>query len=195
LAIRGSLIHEAGPFTERNVSSRDLAGRLEFIVGRPWGNTALLTGYYGRDLLYGPLTREFYTTSSYAGIQHKFGDKMTVRALFEYVRTWRVFDQEFGAGQLIRPGGEVHYKANRNWAFDGSISWSRGQGFSSYDNIQGGFYISYVKPLRRTLNDGAEGIPVEYPLRFSFGLEQQDFYNFTGRSQSAIRPVVRLTLF
>src|SRR5262249_32414522 len=34
--IRGSAIHEAGPFTEQNLHSRDLGASLEFEVGRPW---------------------------------------------------------------------------------------------------------------------------------------------------------------
>jgi hypothetical protein len=76
------------------------------------------------------------------------------------------------------------------------LAWSRGQGFHDYDNMQSGFYISYVKPLRRTLSDAAGTVPVEYPLRFSIGMEQQSFYSFTGGGQTTqFVPMVRLTLF
>src|SRR5947209_20122404 len=49
LSFSGSAMHEAGPFTERNLHSRDLAAKIDFVVGRPWDKTALLTGYSVRD--------------------------------------------------------------------------------------------------------------------------------------------------
>jgi len=61
--------------------------------------------------------------------------------------------------------------------------------------VQSGFFISYLKPWRRTLQDATGEVPVEYPLRFSFGTQTQDFMNFAGRGQALIRPVIRLTLF
>jgi len=64
-----------------------------------------------------------------------------------------------------------------------------------YDNVQSGFFISYVKPLRRSMDDGTGPVPIEYPLRFSFGIQDQQFFNATGRGTSQFRPVVRLTLF
>ena len=45
LSFSGNLIREAGPFTEQDLHSRDFSGALDFRVGRPWGKTALLTGY------------------------------------------------------------------------------------------------------------------------------------------------------
>ncbi len=64
-----------------------------------------------------------------------------------------------------------------------------------YDNVQSGFLISYLKPWRRTLQDATGQVPVEYPLRFSFGITTDDFFNFAGRGQTLVRPVVRLTLY
>jgi hypothetical protein len=78
---------------------------------------------------------------------------------------------------------------------DGSLAYGRGEGFHSYDNVQSGFFISYSKPLHTTLQDGGGRVPVEYPLRFSVGLEQQTFSSYAGRGQTFLRPVVRLTLF
>ena len=52
-----------------------------------------------------------------------------------------------------------------------------------------------MKPIRRHVNDGTGDLPVEYPLQFSFGFQQDDFYNFTGRGQAIFRPVFRLSLF
>jgi hypothetical protein len=52
-----------------------------------------------------------------------------------------------------------------------------------------------MKPLRRMWNDGAGQVPVEYPLRFSIGFQQDNFMNFTGGGQAIFRPVFRLSLF
>lgn len=195
ISIRATAMHESGPFVLQNLSSRDLVGRIDFTVGRPWGKTALLTGYSGRDLVFHPRQLEFYTTSAYVGLQRKFTKKLTVAAVGEYIRSWRVRDFGFGSGQIMRPAGQVDYRPNRNWEINANFAWSRGQGFHTYDNMQSGFFISYMKPLRRMVSDAIGEVPVEYPLRFSIGIEQQNFYNFTGRSQAMFRPVVRLTLF
>src|SRR5205807_10603305 len=97
--------------------------------------------------------------------------------------------------QAIRPAGALEIAPNNSWTIDGSFSWAKGEGFHSYDNAQGGFFISYSKPLHHSILDGAESVSAEYPLRFSVGVEQQTFFNFAGRDQSQLRPVVRLTLF
>ena len=104
-------------------------------------------------------------------------------------------DFAFATAQALRPAGEIAVRFNNRWSMDGTVAYNKGEGFDSYDNTQGGFYISYSKPLRRSVSDGVETVPVEYPLRFSVGLEEQKFLNFTGRDQSFLRPVVRLTLF
>ena len=67
-----------------------MENRLEFTVGRPWGKTAFVTGYTRRNLTFSPLVRQFFTTSTYAGITRKFGEKLTVTALGEYIRSYRV---------------------------------------------------------------------------------------------------------
>ena len=38
-----------------------------------------------------------------------------------------------------------------------------------YDNVQSGFLISYMKPIRRSVNDVNGSLNVDYPLRFSVG--------------------------
>ena len=195
LAVNGSAYHEAGGFTERKLNSRDLGARLEFVLGRPWGKTSVITGYSVRDLLFNPLVREFFTTSTYAGLERRFGTKVKVKALGEYIRSWRVSDLNFATAQAMRPAGEIEFRPNNRWLVDGSLAYGRGEGFHSYDNVQSGFFISYSKPLHTTLQDAGGRVPVEYPLRFSIGLEQQTFSSYAGRGQTFLRPVVRLTLF
>jgi tetratricopeptide (TPR) repeat protein len=195
LTVRGNAYHESGPFTGRDLSSRDIGARLEFVVGRPWGRTALITSYSVRNLNFEPLRREFFTTSTGLGIQRKFGEKLNVTVLGEYLRSWRLEDFNYAIAQAIRPVGQINYRVNNRWSVDGSFAWSRGQGSHFYDNVQSGFFISYVRPMRRTLDDGAGGVPVEYPLRFSFGVQSANYLNITGRDQTLIRPVIRLTFF
>jgi len=61
--------------------------------------------------------------------------------------------------------------------------------------VQSGFFISYLKPLRQNQRDGIGEFPVEYPIRFSVGIQQQSFFNLAGQGQAEIVPVIRLTLF
>ncbi|HEX4602899.1 MAG TPA: tetratricopeptide repeat protein [Candidatus Angelobacter sp.] len=196
LTVRGSAIHEAGPFSLQNLHSRDLGATLEFEVGRPWGNNALITGYSVRDLLFRPAIREFFTTSTWVGMEHKFGQRTSVTALAKYIRSWRVDNLEFATAQALVPGARFEFKPNERWAFDASMDFTRGEGYHLYDNVQTGFLISYVKPLRRSVNDVNGAISVDYPLRFSVGLQQQSFFSYTGTgSTSALRPVVKISIF
>jgi len=196
LVIRGEAIHEAGPFTLRNLHSRELVGRLEFQVGRPWGKTSLVTGYVADDLLFRPLVREWFTTSSYIGLERRWGNRLVVRGLAQYIRGWRVQDLQYVIAQSLRPAAEVHFKYNRQWSIDANFALSRGMGMHTYDNMTSGVLVSYMRRWRRSVPDGAGEVPVDYPLRFSVGFEQDDFYNFTGNGPSRMfRPVIRLTIF
>ena len=53
-----------------------------------------------------------------------------------------------------------------------------------YNNFYSGCYVSYGRPFRRIITDSAGSFPVEYPLRFSFGIETEQFPNFTGTTKS-----------
>ena len=44
ISATGFLMREAGPFTQSGQYSRELAAKVDFRVGSPWGKTALLTG-------------------------------------------------------------------------------------------------------------------------------------------------------
>lgn len=195
LTVRGDGIREAGPFTQQNLHSRDLSGTLEFEVGHPWGRNSFITGYSIRDELYRPLIREYFTTATWAGWQHKFGEKLKVVGLGKYIRSWRVADLTFAAAQILVPGTRIEYKRNDHWLVEGAFDFTRGEGFHLFDNTQGGFLITYMKPLRRSMDDGKGGVAVDYPLRISAGLQQQSFFNFTGAKNTTFRPVIRISLF
>jgi hypothetical protein len=196
LAIRGDVAHEAGPFSLRHLNSRDLSSHLEFRVGRPWGRTAFITGYGVRDLQFNPLVREYFTTSSYIGLEHKFGTKLKIAGRGEFIRSWRVEDQNSAHAEAFRPGIEVEYRRDNRWNLESSFAITRGPGFHQYDNFESGFLLSYLRPWRAGLGSSLAESPVDYPLRFSVGVRTQSFYNFGGNSRTTtIVPVFRITLF
>ena len=195
VSVTGSAIHETGPFTDQNLHSRDAAANIEFTVGRPWGSTSLITGYSVRDLLFRPQIEEYFNTSSYVGLQHKFGNRLTAAVLAEYLRSWRVQSTQYATAQALLPGGRFEFRANPRWSIQGSFILSRGSGYHAYDNAQSEFLVSYVRPIHGKLKDGIGEVPVSYPMRFSFGIQQQTFYAFPGSSKTTVLPVVHFTLF
>jgi hypothetical protein len=195
VSVSGSAVHEAGPFTDQNLHSRDLSANIEFTVGRPWGNTSLITGYSARDLLFRPTVEEYFNTSSYAGLQHKFGRRLTAAVIADYLRSWRVQGTQYAIAEALLPGGRFEFRATPRWSVQGSFILSRGYGYHAYDNAQSEFLVSYVRPLRGRLKDGMGEVPVSFPMRFSFGLQQQTFYDFPGSSRTTLLPVVHFTLF
>jgi tetratricopeptide (TPR) repeat protein len=195
VSFSGTLIRETGPFTEQDLHSRDASAHLDFVVGRPWGKTSLITGYSARDVLFRPLIREYFTTDSYLGVRHRFGDHVKASIIGEYLRSWRVQDNLYAIAQAIRPGFNVEVTPNMHWTITAAGVWSRGEGDHFYDNVGNQLLVSYVRSVQRPLHDGLGEVPVNYPLRFSFGIQQQTFYNFTGSSTTTVLPVVRLSLF
>ena len=194
-SISGSAMHEAGPFIERDLHSRDLAGRLEFAVGRPWGKTSFITGYAARDVMFRPLVREYFTTSTYVGVQRKFGENIKAAIFGEYLRSWRVQELDFALAQSMRPAFNLEYAATPHWTVRASGRWSRGEGFHVYDNFQNQILLSYVRGWQSPIHDGIGEVPVTYPFRISFGVQQQTFYNFAGNSRTTVLPVIQVNLF
>ncbi len=195
VSISGSASREAGPFLDQNLNSRDAFANVELTVGRPWGSTSLITGYSVRDLLFHPMVQEYFNTSAYVGLQHRFGSRLTAAVLAEDLRSWRVQDTRYAIAQALVPGGRFDFRATPRWSVQGSVVVSRGAGFHAYDNVQSQFLVSYVRPLHGSVRDEAGETRVSFPIRFSLGVEQQTFYDFLGSSRSTVLPVVHLTLF
>jgi len=195
LTLRGSAFHESGPFSLRDLRSRELGASVEFTVARPWGRTGLITGWSARDHKFEPLVREFFSTNTYAGIERKFGENFKLTVLGNYIRSWRVQDLEYVTAQAMAPSVAFDYRPSPRWAFEGNFAFQRGMNIHDYDNVQSRFLISYVKPFRSSSSDGFGIVPVEYPIKISFGVQQAQFFKFTGRGSSQFRPVVRVSLF
>jgi hypothetical protein len=195
VSVKGFALHEAGPFTGSNLRSRDLAGSLEFRVGRPWGKTAFVTGWGARDEQFSPLIREFYYTSTYGGIEHQFTQNFRLRAVGEYLRSWRVEEERVAIAQAFRPAATLDYTFARNWTVEGSVAYSRNMGFHAYDAVESGFNISYALPVHRTFEENGQPLPLRYPIRFSAGFQQESFVNFTGGNNQQFRPFMRISIF
>jgi len=195
VSISGSASREAGPYVAQNLNSRDAFANIEFTVGRPWGSTSLIAGYSVRDLLFHPMVEEYFNTSTYAGLQHRFGSRLTAALLAEDLRSWRVQETRYVLAQALLPGGRFDFRATPRLSVQGSVVVSRGSGFHAYDNVESQFLVSYVRPLRGSVRDQIGETSVSFPLRFSLGVQQQSFYDFPGSSRTTVLPVVHITLF
>jgi hypothetical protein len=191
----GYAIREAGPFTESGQHSRELAAALNFRVGRPWGKTALVTGWGASDEQFFPVTSEDYYTSAYVGIERRFSERLRVKALAEDLRAWRIFGGKSAIAQALRPAGSIEFSPTRNWSLQASAAYSRNMGSHIYDAVQGGFAVSYAMPFHRGYNDENGKVDLQYPIRFSAGIQQETFFNFTGGQNQQFRPYLRITLF
>ena len=191
----GYLIRESGPFTEIDEQSRSLTGAINFRVGRPWGKTALVTGWGANDQHFTPLNYEDYVTSSYIGLEHRFSDRLLLRGMLEDLRAWRVAGGASGIAQNLRPAASVGYSPRRNWDIQASTAYSNTRGFHAYDASQNSFSISYARPFRRRFHDDTGSVVLQYPIRFSGGVQEETFFNFTGGHSQQIRPFVQISIF
>lgn len=191
----GYILHEAGPFTESNLHSRTWTAALDFRVGAPWGKTALVTGWGATDQFFTPTSFENYYTSSYIGLERRFSERFNARAVLEDLRAWRVVTAAEGIAQNLRPAGMVEFRPNRSWDIQANTAFSSTRSFHAYDAFQNGFSVSYARPVRRRFHDDSGNVVLEYPIRFSAGLQEETFFNFTGGHNQQYRPYVSLSLF
>ncbi len=195
VSVTGYAIREAGPFTESSQHSRDLAAALNFRVGRPWGKTALLTGWGARDDQFSPVISQDYYTSAYLGIERRASERINFTVVAEDLRAWRVQGGNAAIAQALRPAGSVRFSPTRNWSVQTSVAYSRNMGFHFYDAVQSAFAVSYAMPVHRTFKDAGREVELKYPIRFSAGMEQETFFNFTGGQNQQFRPYLRISLF
>lgn len=195
ISATGYLIRENGSFTKLNEHSRGLTGALNFRVGAPWGKTALLTGWGASDQLFTPVNFEDYNTSSYIGLEHRFSDHLLVRGMVEDIRAWRVVGGASAIAQNVRPAATVDYSPRRNWDFQASSAFSSMRNYHVYDATQNGFSISYARPFRRKFHDDSNSVVLQYPIRFSAGMQEETFFNFTGGRNQQLRPFVQISIF
>ncbi len=195
ISVSGFLLHEAGPFTESDLHSGTLAGAVDFRVGAPWGKTALVTGWGTSKQTFNPETNENYYTSSYVGLDRHFTQRLDVKAVVEDLRTWRIVGANSGIAQALRPAGTVVYAPSHNWTVQGAMAYSNNRGFHDYDAIQSGFSASYAVPFHRGFKEETGEVSLQYPIRFSGGMELESFFNFPGPHSQQFRPFFNISLF
>jgi tetratricopeptide (TPR) repeat protein len=195
VSVTGYVMRDAGPFTESNLHSQSLAGALDFRVGAPWSKTTLVTGWGANKLTLSPVHYENFVTSSYIGLERLFGEQLKVRAIAEDVRAWRVVGTASAIAQNLRPAANIDWSPNLQWNLQASSAYSSTRGFHSYDVIQSGFSVSYARPFRRRFRDDSGSVVIEYPIRFSAGVQQESFFNFTGGKSQTLEPYIRISLF
>jgi tetratricopeptide (TPR) repeat protein len=198
LSFSGNLILEKGPFTDYTLHSRDFSGDIDFRVGRPWGKTALLTGYNGRDLLFSPnvsddyaAMTEYYQTISYIGLEHQFGSRIKITGQAEFLRAWRIENLQYAIAQTLRPRFAIDAKIRDRWSLSASTAWSSGRSFHAYDSVTSNIVLTYTRDRGWGKNAATETASVSPPMRFSFGFGQQSFYNFPGQERTQVIPVAQ----
>jgi tetratricopeptide (TPR) repeat protein len=195
VSVSGYILRETGPFTETNLNSRQITAALDFRIGAPWGKTALVTGWGANDQLFKPVNNEDYYTSSYIGIEHRFSERLSLRAIAEDLRAWRIVGSRWADAQDLRPAGTVNFSPNPNWDFQFSSAFSSTRSFHLYDAMQNGFSVSYARPFRRGFVDDSGKVILQYPIRFSAGLQDETFFNFPGNHSQQLRPYVQINIF
>jgi len=195
LSVSGYLIRESGPFTEINENSRVLASALNFRVGTPWGKNALVTGWGANDQVFHPVEIEDYLTSSYIGFEHRFSERLMVRGMLEDLRAWRVVHGRSAIAQDVRPAASVDFKPRKNWEIQASSAFSSTRSFHVYDTSQNGFSVSYARPFKRKFRDDSGELMLQYPIRFSGGVQTETFFNFPGGHSQQIRPFIQVSIF
>jgi hypothetical protein len=100
-----------------------------------------------------------------------------------------------GIAQNLRPAGTVDFAPNHQWDLKLSTAYSSTRSFHAYDAIQNGFSVSYARPFHRKFNDDSGTVVLEYPIRFSAGVQEETFPNFTGGHNQQLRPYVQISLF
>jgi tetratricopeptide (TPR) repeat protein len=195
VSVNGFVLRETGPFTEINLHSRTLAGELNFRVGAPWSRTALLTGWGVNDQWFKQENVEDYYSSSYVGISHIFSQRVNFKAILEEVRAWRGFGPRWAIAQDLRPAANFEFSPAKNWDVNLTGAYSNNRGFHVYDAVQNGISVSYARPFRRMFEATSGPVPLEYPIRFSAGLQEETFFNFSGSQSKQFRPYIGISIF
>jgi hypothetical protein len=148
-----------------------------------------------KDQQFSPLIRVYFYTSTYGGMERQFGRNFKLRAIGEYLRSWRVVGLQYAIAQATRPAADFEYSPTKNWSVQASVAYSRNMGIHAYDSVQSGFSVSYAMPFHRSFEEDGRTLPLAYPIRFSAGIQQETFYNFSAGNNRQFRPYIQISLF
>lgn len=197
----GFVSYENGPFTETPISEQMLSGAVNFRVGAPWGKTAMVTGWGANNQKFNSSklgNAQNFTTSSYIGLSRRFSSKLSVQAVMEDLRAWRIepFSPIHSAiAQAIRPAVQIDFAPTKFLNFQATSAYEDTRGFHVYDMTENSFTVSYERPLSRTFNERSGSQRLRYPLRFSAGVREEGFLNFTQGPSQKLLPFFSLEIF
>jgi hypothetical protein len=97
----------------------------------------------------------------------------------------------YAIAQTLHPRFTLDAQINRHWSVAALGAWSSGRSFHDYDSVTSSFVVSYMHESKRGWGAGAENASMAYPMRFSFGIDQQSFYDFPGHTRTQLVPVLR----
>ena len=104
----------------------------------------------------------------------------------------------YAIAQALLPGGRFDLRATSAWEVQGSFVLSRGMRVPLLRQRPERSFSSLTCDVAGQRQDDDLGqVPVSYPMRFSFGRQQQTFYNFPGSTSinKTLLPIVHFTLF
>lgn len=201
ISVNGYFVRELGPFTETPIFSHTLTGAINFRVGAPWSRTALVTGWGSTDQQFPSPQLGFsenYFTSSYGGLTRSFGTHLSIEAIAEDLRSWRIVPYSplhSAIAQALRPAATIDYSPSRHWDIQANSAYEDTRGFHAYDMTDNGIAVSYLRPLGRSFNDETGAVHFRYPIRFSAGVQEETFPNFTSGKNTQFKPYASITLF
>jgi hypothetical protein len=111
----------------------------------------------------------------------------------EFLRAWRVEGGQYAIAQALRPRFGIDAVLNQHWTLSASGAWSSGRSFHAYDSVTSSFLLSYTRERGFGKAISSETASLAYPLRFSFGLQQQSFYDFPGQERTQVVPTAQVT--
>jgi hypothetical protein len=98
-----------------------------------------VTGWGANDQQFSPVNYEDYYTSSYIGIERKFGERLNRQSDSRRPARMAVVGANSGIAQNLRPAGTVDFMPNHKWDVQVSSAYSSTRSFHVYDAIQNGF--------------------------------------------------------
>ncbi len=106
----------------------------------------------------------------------EFPSRLNFTVVAEDLRAWRISGYRYAIAQALRPAGSIQFAPTRNWSVQASVAYSRNMGAHVYDAVQSGFAISYAMPVHRAFKDDGREVDLQYPIRFSAGMQQETFF-------------------
>jgi hypothetical protein len=100
---------------------------------------------------------------------------------------------QYAIAQAFRPRFGADAVLTQHWSLSASGAWSSGRSFHAYDSVTSSFLLSYTRERGFGKAISTETASLAYPLRFSFGLQQQSFYDFPGQGRTQVVPAAQVT--